>query len=439
MNKPPSKKASLKNVSQHLRPSDLVGVAKLVTSATLGITGITEGAHQAVWGTLGIPGGKEKGQTRGITGMVFKSIRGITQLVGQSLDVGLGLLTPLLDPSKDHPTTLEREAVLAALNGVLGDQMEATGNPLTTVMKFRHGGKVIDINNPGAVIDAAGEVPISIKAGTGNKILLMIHGSCMNDLQWHSEKDGRVVDHGLELAKAFGYTPLYLRYNTGRHISTNGRELDLQLEQLLAHWPQPVDELTILAHSMGGLVTRSACFYATQAGHRWVGRLKNIMFLGTPHWGSPLERAGNWVDVILASTPYTAPYAKLGHMRSAGVTDLRHGYLLDDDWYGHDRFHRKADARPPLSLPAGVACYTVAATLAAKRSPVADRLVGDGLVPLNSALGKHDDAQRSVIFDTNSQAIFYGMNHMHLLERSEVTQQLRVWLAGAAPDAMAGV
>lgn len=427
MSQPPEeKKSSLKGVATHLRPSDLIGVAKLVTSATLGVTGITEGAHQAVWGTLGMPGGKEPGKTRGITGLVFKSIRGITHLVGHSLDFGLGLLTPILDaaPGEEHPTTLEREAVLAALNGVLGDQMAASGNPLTTPMKFRYGGKLLDFGHPE-----------STPSTLGNKVLILIHGSCMNELQWHTEKDGMVCDHGLDLAKALGYTPVYVRYNTGLHISENGREFAKQLEKLLAHWPQPIEELTILAHSMGGLVTRSACHYGAQANHGWLRNLKSIVFLGTPHWGSPLERAGNWVDVILASTPYTAPYAKLGHMRSAGITDLRHGYLLDEDWQGTNRFHRKPDSRPPLPLPVGVACYTVAATLAAKRSPVADRLVGDGLVPLNSALGKHDDPLRGLAFDKTSQVIFYNMNHMELLSRPEISGQLLKWLENEASEA----
>jgi hypothetical protein len=180
---------------------------------------------------------------------------------------------------------------------------------------------------------------------------------------------------------------------------------------------------------MGGLLTRSALHYANQAGLQWPQYLKNIAFLGTPHHGSPLERAGNWVDVILGSTPYSRPLAKLGQLRSAGVTDLRYGHVLDVDWQGHDRFRRKPDSRQHLPLPEGVACFAVAASTAARRSALADRLVGDGLVPVHSALGQHDNAARQLVFAPEREFIVYRTNHMQLLSNPAVTAQLLHWLA----------
>ncbi len=146
------------------------------------------------------------------------------------------------------------------------------------------------------------------------KLLLLIHGLCMNDLQWQTApqllpggaKGARVpgvFDHGAELAAGLGYTPIYLRYNTGLHVSQNGRELAAQLEQLLIRWPTPVLELALVAHSMGGLVIRSPVECAREQSLRWPGHLKQLVFLGTPHHGAPLERAGNWVEVVLGSTP----------------------------------------------------------------------------------------------------------------------------------------
>jgi pimeloyl-ACP methyl ester carboxylesterase len=213
------------------------------------------------------------------------------------------------------------------------------------------------------------------------------------------------------------------------HTSQNGRELSARLEQMVTQWSTPIEELTVVAHSMGGLLIRSAFHYAKQEALRWPGHLKNIVFLGTPHHGAPLEQAGNWVDVILSSTPYTAPFARLGRLRSAGITDLRYGHVLDEDWHGHDRFHRKPDNRQVVPLPEGVACYTVAATRAAKRGALANRLIGDGLVPLNSALGQHDDARRNLMFA--SQRIDYRMNHTELLSSPEVTRQIVQWLTPA--------
>jgi len=137
----------------------------------------------------------------------------------------------------------------------------------------------------------------------------------------------------------------------------------------------------------------------------------------------------------MGGTPYTKPFTKLGRLRSAGITDLRHGHVLDDDWRGHDRFRRQPDRREPVPLPDGVACYTVAATTAANRGELANRLIGDGLVPLNSALGKHDDPRRSLEFAPASQRIEYHMNHRELLTSPEVTRQIVEWLTPASSQA----
>jgi hypothetical protein len=134
----------------------------------------------------------------------------------------------------------------------------------------------------------------------------------------------------------------------------------------------------------------------------------------------------------LGATPYSAPFKKLAELRSAGITDLRFGYVLDSDWHGQDRFKTKTkqnqDRHEHLHLPEGVACFTVAATLATKRSLLADRLIGDGLVPLNSALGVHRDPKRSLVFAKSSQLIVYRTSHVALLGSAEVSEQLLTWL-----------
>ena len=250
----------------------------------------------------------------------------------------------------------------------------------------------------------------------------------MNDLQWQTSHDKQPMNHGTALARALDCTPVYLRYNSGLHTSQNGHELSRQLTQLLTHWPVPVEEITVVAHSMSGLLARSALHDAQQTGQAWHRHLKNMVFLGTPHHGAPLERAGNWVDVILGGTPFSAPFAKLGQLRSAGITDLRYGHLLDSDWEGHNRFHCQPDSREPLGLPEGVACYTVAATLSPQRDRLADRLLGDGLVPLPGALGQHEDPKRSLVFAKDAQHIAYRTGHMALLSRLELAQQMVQWL-----------
>jgi pimeloyl-ACP methyl ester carboxylesterase len=405
---------------KHLQASDLRAIAQLLTQGTLGVTRITEGVHQSVWRTLGLPGGAQVDQTRGLTGLIYKSINGITQTIGRSVDAALHKLQPLLELLESAPAdSPQRAAVLAALNGVMGDRLAAEHSLLAMSMSLRMQGRVLNWQAMPAI------------SSVTSKVLIVIHGLSMNDLQWTAQHQGHEVNHATALADALGYTPVYVRYNTGLHTSQNGHALAEQLTQLILHWPMPVAEISVLAHSMGGLVTRSAVQVAKQGAMAWPKLLKNLAFLGTPHHGAPLERAGNWVDVILGSTPFSRPFAKLGQLRSAGITDLRYGHVLDQDWQGHARFRRKPDSRTALPLPEGVACFAVAATTAGKRSLLADRLVGDGLVPLHSALGQHDEPARCLIFAPQSQCILYRMNHMQLLSSPLVTQQLLAWLKPA--------
>ena len=400
-----------------IRNTDLRGAARLATDATAGLTDLVEAMHERIARLPGWPAPKDAGRTSGITGLVYKTIRGVTRVVGGSLEALLGLLAPALD--KDDPIP-EREAILAALNGVLGDYLVASANPLAMPMVLRRNGHTLQIE-PAAL---AASLP-----DASGQVLVLIHGLCMNDLQW--ARNGH--DHGAALARDLGFTPVYLRYNSGLHVSINGHALANQLERLIDQWPQPVERLVLLCHSMGGLLARSAVHYATQAGHRWPSRLGDMVFLGTPHHGAPLERAGNWVDILLGATPYAAPFARLGKVRSAAITDLRHGNLLDEDWVGRDRFVRGADRRQPLPLPTGVRCYAVAASTGQQTGDLKDRLLGDGLVPLDSALGRHRDPRRCLAFTEERQWVGYGLNHLDLLCHAEVYAQLRRWLDPASP------
>lgn len=380
------------------RAADLRGAARLATDATAGITGLVEAMHERIARVPGIGRPSKDGRTSGITGFVYGTVRGVTKVVGGGVDGLLQLLAPALGSAESGP---QREAIVAALNGVLGDHLVATSNPLATPMSLR------------------------VAAPATGKIVVLVHGLCMNDLQWLREGH----DHGAALARDAGYTPVYVRYNTGRHISENGRELASQLERLLATWPVPVERLVLLGHSMGGLVSRSAVHHATQAGQRWPSRLSDMAFLGAPHHGAPLERAGNWVDLVLGATPYAAPFARLGQVRSAGITDLRHGNLADEDWREADRFARGPDQRLHLPLPEGVRCYALAATIGRQDGDVKDRLLGDGLVPLDSALGRHADPARTLAFPADRQWTGHRMNHLELLNRPEAYAALKKWLA----------
>ncbi len=393
--------------------SDLRGAARLATDAAAGLVDLVEAMHERIARVPGVSGDAPDGRTGGISGLVYKTIRGVTHVVGGSIDALLGLLAPALSPTD---ASSEREAIVAALNGVLGDYLASTANPLATTMSFRRDGRALALET--SALSAS-------VADAGGRLLVLIHGLCMNDLQW--SRAGH--DHGAALARDLGFTPIYLLYNSGLHVSINGHALAHQLEALLDRWPRPVQRLVLLTHSMGGLLARSALHYAVQADHRWPARLNDVVFLGTPHHGAPLERAGHWIDIVLGAAPYAAPFARLGKVRSAGITDLRHGNLLDEDWVGRDRFERSADRRLHLPLPGNVRCYAAAASIGQRSGDLKDRMLGDGLVPLASALGRHADPERTLAFAADRQWIGYGMNHLDLLHRAELYSQLRQWLA----------
>jgi len=397
----------------------LSGTSQLLIDAVEGVTDIVEDLHRHIAGAAPMEGKSSPGRTRGITGLVYRSVRGVTRAVGLGLDAGFAQLTPLLSK---QASSLRRETVLAALNGVFGDYLIAHQNPLAITMQLRQHGRPLVLNNAALATSFATE---------NHKLLVLVHGLCMNDLQWNRERPDHSAthDHGASLARDLGYTPIYLHYNSGCHIATNGEAFAAMLEQLLEAWPVAVSELTIIGHSMGGLVARSACHYAGQANHTWTQRLKKIIFLGTPHHGAPLERAGNWVDMLLDISPYTAPFARLGKVRSAGIKDLRYGRIMDEE----------LPDRKPLQLTRNinqrVKYYAIAATQQKQPGGDGARLRSDGLVPVKSALGlrlrkgQHKDDTLLVPIPVSRQRICYGLDHFDLLSSGEVYDQIYRWLA----------
>jgi hypothetical protein len=389
---------------------DLRGASQLAIDATRGVTGLVEAMHTTIASGPAILGRPLAAPAQLANRLVYGSIRGVTQLVGGTLDLALALVAPLLGKTTPGP---EREAALAAINGVLGDHLSESHNSLALAMQLRHAGEPLELT-PAAL---RGALPDASRT-----LLVLVHGLCMTDRRW--ARHGH--DHGAALARDLGYTPVYALYNTGLHISTNGRALAAELERLVAAWPVPLDEIVLLGHSMGGLVARSACHAGDEAGHAWRPRLRALIALGSPHHGAPLERAGHGVDRALGLSPYIAPFRRLGRIRSAGITDLRFGNVLDEHWLGRDRFAHHGDPRRSLALPAGVACYAIAGTLA---TAAADRLPGDGLVPVPSALGTHPNPALDLGVPDDHRFIALGTRHIDLLAAPAVHATMRTWLS----------
>jgi pimeloyl-ACP methyl ester carboxylesterase len=407
MSKPPAR-----SKLAALRVRDLHGLTRLGLDATVAVTHLVEQLHHSIASGAGLLGPGPSGPSRGISGLVYRLVRDSTRVAGLGVDRLMDGLSQVIAPGASNP---EREAVLAALCGIWGDHLHATHNPLAIEMAFRMNGQALALKR------AALRQRMPIPQG---RILLLLHGLCMNDLQWLRQGH----DHGMELAQAQGLTPIYLHYNSGQHISHNGRALSEALDTLLVEWPVPPQELVLLGHSMGGLVARSACHHAAITQAPWLARLGKLICLGSPHHGAPLERGGRLLDSLLDKSPYLAPFARLGRARSAGISDLGFGNLQDGDWQAQAQAPHQ-DTRLPTPLPVGVPTYLVAALQAQNRDPARNALIGDGLVPLASALGEHTDPARTLPVPDQHKRVVTGANHWDLLNHPQVSQQLQRWLA----------
>ncbi|MEQ3639503.1 MAG: hypothetical protein ABNH03_07045 [Alteromonas sp.] len=435
---------------------------RLIADAVIQLTLIIETMHNRInplnWLS---PSTQESNQTlsSGITGMVYDSIRGITSEVSKRISVPLSALNDSLNNrgggnlkdnvagsdsvngnvseaarlSSTHspPPSSIKPTLLSAINGVIGDYLHTQQSPLSIAMTFRQHGNDIELNALARHI-----------AESKGKLLIMVHGLCMNDVQWRQSEH----DHGYHLANDLSYTTAYLHYNTGRHIYQNGMELNALLGKLTTQFgllqSQHSLDISVVAHSMGGLVTRSAIYYAkaaiseataiTEAAEekaQWAEYLQKIVFLGTPHHGAPLEKAGNWVDLFLGMHHFTAPLTRITQIRSAGIADLRHGYIVESDTHSERRFDFVNDQRKPIPLPDGVACFAVATTTSASPNAINKHLVGDGLVPLNSALGIHENEAFTLNFKPENQWVGNNISHLGLLGNKTIYHVIHRWLS----------
>ena len=380
------------------------GVGRLTIDAVLAITNIVESMHIRVSPLSAVKSTTEKEQLSGISGLVYRNIRNVTQRVGKSIDAPLAAISKILASQPDSTST---QALLAALNGVLGDHLVLSKNPLAIPMHFRREGQILTEVQLREIINQS-----------NGKLLIMAHGLCMNDLQWCREGH----DHGAQLAKESGMGAIYLHYNSGRHICDNGKQFASLLESLVKLSDKQLD-INILAHSMGGLVSRSAFHVGENSGHKWPELLNNLVFLGTPHHGAALEKAGNWIDLILGAHSYTVPFARLVKVRSAGITDLRYGNVQALDRHTTDRFEFSGDQRLPLPLPDNVKCFAVATSaIESINYPL-----GDGLVRIKSALGEHQNPAFDLHIPDIRKWVGTNINHMQLLSDPKVYQVLKTW------------
>jgi pimeloyl-ACP methyl ester carboxylesterase len=371
---------------------------------------------------------------RAVAGRVFRAVgpgaalvRPVHEAVTRGVFAGLGLGTRAIGVAtaaavgrRDAPalsTTPRGSALIAAVTGLRGDVLEAEGSPLCQPMAVRVQGEPVPLE-PDSLAEAFPEAT--------PRLVVFVHGLMTTEFSW--EIGGR-ESYGPRLARELGCTPVYVRYNSGRHISENGRSLSELMEELVAAWPVDIEQVALVGHSMGGLVARSACCHATDEDADWARLVTHSVSLGTPHMGAPLEQAVHVLSAGLARLPETRPFANFLRRRSGGIRDLRQGSLVDEDWRhcDPDALRGAACAEVPL-LEGATHCFVSAAITRSERHPLG-RLLGDTLVLVPSASGR--SRTRRIPFEDEFGMHLGGANHFVLLNHPAVYERLRDWLAVA--------
>lgn len=312
----------------------------------------------------------------------------------------------------------------AILNGVVGDYLEETKNNLSIDMAFYRGGKPVDLIE--RLI--AEEQPCP-------RVCILVHGLTDDESTWsygeQQDDHGDNDDYGQSLQRDFGdIAPFYLRYNTGLHVSTNGRHLNRLLSSFWHSYPCPIEEVIFLCHSMGGLVVRSACLLASTNQCPWVKRVSRIFFLGTPHHGSFWEKAGNVVSNALGIVPrpYMRLAANVADLRSSGIKDLRFGYVTDQDWEGHDPDAFLNNTKKRADLLPWVRHYIITGTVTKNPRHVASFVIGDALVRKASAEGRSHVEEHDLSVPPDHIHEFPGIRHMQLSSDPRVYLQIKHWM-----------
>ncbi len=368
---------------------DFKGLNQLAKEGILGVVDVVDTVHQSVSSL----GGKlnDTQQTTGLTGFIYRGVRASARISYNTINFALSRFTPLLP---DVLISKRRNHWVSVLNGIIGDHLAASDNPLALDMTLVYEGQEI----------TAQQAAI-LWSNLNCKPLLLIHGLCMNAQSWQ-QKDH---NHAEGLATGGQYLPIYLNYNSGLAIADNGQKLAhlmTDLNILLAEQ----QKLNVLAFSMGGLIFRSALQVADEEKSLWPQRIDKLVFLGTPHYGAMLEKTGHFMEYLMKISPFSAPFAQLTQSRSQGIKDLRHGRISD----------KVTTAR----IPRHIKSYAIASTVKKDDEAVHKKIVGDGLVTVHSALGRHKQKSRHIGIPKNHQITVPHVSHLGLLSNKEVCKHL---------------
>lgn len=336
---------------------------------------------------------------------VYAAIRGGAKAAGWGASRLVGTGAPSETP--------RGAAALAVLNGLIGDQLEREQSDLRQPMAVRVGGRPVTPDRDALAAAFPAATP---------RLVVFVHGLMETEFAWRLGDD---EPYATRLARDLGVTPIDVRYNSGRHISENGRALAALMDDLVAAWPVEVKSVALVGHSMGGLVACSACHLAAEDA--WVDRVGHVVSLGSPHLGAPLAQGVHLAAAALDAVPETRPFGAFLRRRSAGIRDLRHGSLVDDDWRDQDpdALRARACREVPL-LDGAMHCFVAATITSSPRHPLG-RLIGDALVLAPSASGR--GRSRRIPFRAEDGMELGGTHHLALLNHPAVYERLHDWLS----------
>ena len=407
------------------RSQEIRAAGRLVGTGFVAVVDTVRDVHRAVadrWFTvLGPPAQPVRVLHDRISDGVYRMVR-----AGHvAIPTAAGVVAAGAVIGDERPLSANRPAglALAVLNGVWGDTLRQRHPELALAMTVRVDGADVPLGPAG--------LARAYPAGTA-RIAVFAHGLCETEQYWSVSSQRhhgtQYSTHGSRLRDDLGYTPVYLRYNTGLHVSENGEQLARLLDDLVAGWPVPVEEVVLIGHSMGGLVVHSACHRGTAAGHAWTRLVRHVFCLGTPHLGAPLEKGANVGAWLLARFSETLPLARLANLRSAGIKDLRFGSVAEEDWYNADPDELLRDRCTDVAFLPHATYYFIATTVTTEHDHPFGRVVGDLFVRLPSASGQ--GSRRRIPFDLGHGHHVGGLHHFDLLNHPAVYRQIRTWLAG---------
>ncbi|HSE69217.1 MAG TPA: alpha/beta fold hydrolase [Nocardioidaceae bacterium] len=290
--------------------------------------------------------------------------------------------------------------VLSAVNGLIGDRLERERPELAISLAVRVGGSDVP--------PTAQALAEAFPDATGD-VVVFLHGLGENDDSWKLRQADHGGTYGTRLATETSWTPVYLRANTGLPIAENGAAVAGLLDRLVEAWPARVRRIALVGHSMGGLVLRAACAVVSEARTPWTSLVTDVVTLGTPHLGAPLERTVNAGAQLLRVLPESAPFGRILEYRSVGILNLRHGLAADVQHLPHARYR------------------LVAATLGDTPGHPLSQAFGDLLVRYPSAVGLGRRGRE--MFPDADLLHVPRTDHFGLLNHPDVYAALKRWLA----------